>query len=66
MTDLDQKQEDRITALEKGQQEMLELLRPISETYRTVSSLGKWGMAAAVFVSILIGIIIGLRSVIPK
>jgi hypothetical protein len=67
----DQSQDARIIALEKGQkdlqvgqEEMLKLLRPISETYRTVSTLGKWMMAILVFMSILIGVLIGFKSLI--
>lgn len=58
----DQKQEDRIIALEKGQEEILALLRPIAETYTTASTLGKWIMAFLVFVSVIIGIILGARN----
>lgn len=60
---LNQRQDDRISALEDGQKEILELLRPISETYRTASMLGKWVMALAVFISIAIGIIVSLRDI---
>lgn len=59
---LDQRQEDRISALEKGQQEILALLRPISATYTTVSTMGRWSMAFMVFISILIGLILGFRN----
>lgn len=58
----DQRQEDRITALEKGQKDILDLLKPISETYTTVSTMGRWGMAFMVFISILIGVVLGFRN----
>jgi hypothetical protein len=32
-------------------------LKPILETYQTVSSLGKWGMGFLVFVSVTLGIV---------
>ncbi len=67
MTDQqNQRQDDRITALEKGQEEILALLKPIAETYTTVSTVGKWGMAIMVFVSILIGIILGAKTLFNK
>ncbi len=59
-----QNQDDRIKALEKGQEEILNLLRPIAETYTTVTTLGKWGMAVMVFISILIGIVLGARNLL--
>lgn len=54
--------EARIEALEKGQAEILRMLKPISETYTSVSTLGKWFMAFMVFISILIGILLGLKD----
>ena len=60
---INQKTEDRLTALEKGQQDIIDLLKPIAETYRTVSTMSKWFMAFAVFVSILIGIVVGWKQI---
>lgn len=54
--------EERVADLENGQRQILELLKPISETYRTVSTLGKWMMALLVFISISIGIVLGFRN----
>lgn len=42
--------------------EIMELLKPLSDTYRSATTLGKWIMAAAVFVSILLSIILGLKA----
>ena len=53
-----QKQEDRIDALEISQKEILEMLRPIADTYRSVELLGKWMMAFLVFVSVSVGIVL--------
>lgn len=44
--------------------EIMRILQPIAESYRSASTLGKWLMAVAVFISILLGIIIGLKSFI--
>lgn len=73
MNHLDKTQDDRIIALEsgqkkleEGQEEMLKLLRPISETYRTVSTLGKWMMAVLVFMSIMIGVLLGFKSLFEQ
>lgn len=59
---LDQRQEDRIIALEEGQKAILDLLKPISETYTTVTTMGRWGMALMVFLSIIIGVILGAKN----
>lgn len=61
-----QRNEDRISALEKGQAAILDLLKPISETYRTVSLLGKWVTAFAVFISIVLGIIFSATKLFNK
>jgi hypothetical protein len=60
----EQRNEDRISALEKGQQQILEILKPISETYITASRLGKWGMGLLVFISISIGVILGFKNLV--
>ena len=60
---INQRLEDRVSDLEKGQKEIIDLLKPISETYTTVSTLGKWGSALLVLISIVIGIILGWRKV---
>lgn len=60
--DHEQSQEDRIKALEKGQLEILAMLKPISETYTTVNRLGKWTMAVAVFISILLGVLLSAKD----
>lgn len=60
----DQEQEDRILALEKGQEAILELLKPIAETYTTVSTMGRWGMAVLVFISIMIGVVLGFKNLL--
>jgi len=63
MDGLNQKQDDRITALEKGQDEILQLLRPISETYRTANILGKWTMGILVLASVVVGLIVGIKNI---
>ena len=63
---LNQKQEDRIAALECGQKEILEMLKPIADTYRSVELLGRWMMAVLVFVSITIGIILSWFKLMDK
>lgn len=54
--------EDRITTLEEGQNEILELLRPISETYRTATTIGKWVMGSLLFASVVVGLLVGLKN----
>lgn len=62
--------DERLTKLENNQHEFAEslkrieeLLRPIAETYSTASNLMKWMMGGAVFVSIIIGSILGLLKI---
>lgn len=61
-----QKQEDRIGALECSQKEILEMLKPIADTYRSVELLGKWMMAFLVFISVAIGIILSWSKLFDK
>lgn len=65
MTEHD-KQESRIIALENGQKEILDLLRPISDTYKTATMIGKWSMAALVFISVLTGTLLSVKDIIKK
>lgn len=62
MNSVDQHQEDRIVALEKGQKEILELLKPISDTYKTATTIGKWTMGALVFASVTVGLLVGIKN----
>ena len=62
MNTIEQKHEDRISALEDGQKQIIALLEPISETYKTVSKMGKWLVAFIVFISVIIGILAGLKE----
>ncbi len=41
-------------------------LSPVFETYSTVSQMGKWVMAVAVFASVLIGIILSVKTIFMK
>lgn len=61
-----QRHEDRIVALEKGQKEMLDILRPMSEAFTSAGLLIKWGTAFLVFVSIFIGVVISIKEVIKR
>jgi hypothetical protein len=56
------KQDDRIQALEDGQKEILELLRPIAETYQTAGTLMKWAQAILLMASVIIGILVGISK----
>lgn len=66
MTPEDQHQDDRMVAIEKDIHEIKEILKPIAETYTTVSKVGSWVMGIAVFVSILIGVFLGAMQVLKK
>lgn len=66
MTEHEKSLEARIVTLEKGQQEILDILRPISETYRTASQLGRWLMGTIVFLSLLVGVILAITKITKK
>lgn len=57
-----EKQLTRQNTLETNQREILELLKPISETYRTATIIGKWIMAGLVFASVVVGLLVGLKN----
>lgn len=42
--------------------EVKDILKPITETYTTIARLGKWGTAILVFISIVVGIILGVKE----
>ncbi len=58
----DQEQNEELAKLSKDIKDLQDIMRPIAETYRTVSALGKWSMAGLVFLSVLIGILLGIRN----
>lgn len=61
-----QRQDDRIEALEKGQEKILELLKPMADNYMTALKLGKWLMASLLFLSVLGGVILTWLKVFNK
>lgn len=50
----------------RDMKDIMDLLKPLAETYKTASTMGKWIMAAAVFISIMLGIILSLQSFFKK
>lgn len=56
------KASDSVNTIEH--QKIMELLQPISETYRAVNLLGKWTTAILVFVSILLSVFFGWAKII--
>ena len=50
--------------LDKEIAEIKEMMKPLSETYRVAVVLGKWVMGLLVFISVLIGVILGLKSLL--
>lgn len=62
----DQEQDKLIEEILTTVREMKATLEPIANTYRTVSTLGKWGMAGLVLLSVVIGILIGLRNLLHR
>lgn len=62
MTDREQQLEDRIASLEDSVGEIRDMLRPIAETYRSVNQLGRWTMAVLIFISVLLGVLVGIKN----
>lgn len=61
---LNQKQDDRIKALEEGQGKILAILEPMADNYMATLILGKWFMGAMLFLGTLISIGIGIKTLI--
>lgn len=59
-------QEQLIKKLDDQYREITSLLKPISQTYQTASKLGKWIMALMVFISIMLGVALSLKSLLKK
>jgi hypothetical protein len=59
---LDQKNDKIEEERRKRHEEVMSKLEPLAETFRAASTMGKWIMAFLVFVSILIGILIGIKQ----
>ena len=71
MTEEIQKIKDEISALQNADvqnsnehKKIMELLEPISETYKTVGLMARWLMAFLVFISVLMGVIANWARVI--
>lgn len=60
----DKEHEERLDRIEKTLARMENILTPISETYTTATTMGKWLTGFAVFVSIVIGAILGIIKII--
>lgn len=63
-TDHDQKQSDDIQLILDKLSKLEDTLKPIAETYQTVTRLGKWAMAGLVLVSVIIGILLGIKNLL--
>ena len=61
-----QEDADNFKAIREVLESMDKKLDPISETYSTVSTMGKWVIALMVFLSVVVGLIIGLKTLFNK
>lgn len=59
-----QLQDDRISALEKGQERILELLEPMADNYLAALKLGKWIMGGLLFTSAILGVLFGVKNLL--
>ena len=53
---------ERMERYEKNQEQILALLKPISETYRTAGTIGKWLRGLVIFASVVVGLLVGLKN----
>jgi len=54
--------EEHFKQIGKEMQELKDLIKPMAENYIAASKLGKWMMAILVFVSVIVGIILSVKS----
>ncbi len=68
--DLRQERLEDIKALREERQKdmkaIMDLLYPISDTYKAASLMGKWGMAALVTISVCIGLVLSFKQLFNK
>lgn len=62
----DQRISSHINELRKDIQELKEIVTPIADTYRTASTIGAWSKAFLVFISVTLGVIVGIRDLIRR
>lgn len=60
----DKEHEERFDRIEETLDRMEKILTPISETYTTASTVGKWTMGFAVFTSIVVGVVLGIIKIV--
>ena len=52
--------------LKQEVQELKDIIKPMAEAYSAAVRIGKWGAALAGFVSIMIGIALGLKELLSR
>ena len=57
---------DQIGELRKEIAELKSIVAPIANTYRTASTIGRWGMGFLVFVSVSLGVLLGFKDVLKR
>ncbi len=62
MDRIDDSEEER----RKRHEEIMSIIKPISETYQSATQMGKWVMGLAVFISIILGILLSIKSFFIK
>lgn len=66
MSDHEQADDIRFSNIDSSLAEIKSLLEPISETYRTVATLGKWGKLALGFLLLLLSVIMAFKSLFGR
>lgn len=57
---------DRLDEQDEVLKSIQDTLKPISDTYTTFTVLGKWVMGLSLFISVIIGIILGILKLSNK
>lgn len=64
LEELKQRLKEKEEKLDGEIKEIKDILKPLVETYGTAVMLGKWVMGLLVFISVLIGIILGIKNLL--
>jgi hypothetical protein len=54
------------TEVKESIDKILLILEPISESYKTASKVGRWAMGLLLFVSIIVGIVVGIVNIFRR
>ena len=50
----------------KNHEEVMSILNPIADTYKTAGTIAKWFMATTVFLGVFVGLLVGLKDLFKR